>query len=50
MKTLNIPFEDKEYEEIVKAKKKGVSWRDFMFEAAGITENGEMEDGNETEA
>lgn len=31
MKTLNIPLEDKEYEQLNKLKGSKLSWKDFIF-------------------
>ena len=48
MKTLNVPLDDQEFEELLK-KKGNRTWKEFLFELKGKMNYGKLEDqDNET--
>jgi len=38
MKTINVTFEDDQFEKLKKRKKEDESWRDFILRISGVSE------------
>jgi len=39
MKTINVTFEDDQFEKLKEKKKENESWRDFILRTSGVSES-----------